>query len=180
MAEPPILPEEHQPAPFSGPPIEGELLVNPYAIPASEAAATQFAGIESVARTELTLAFWLTLIAIMISFCVLIVAGYPPAWLGPLVLLPAAIRVPLVQRKLSRLNPRRTLPNPVAMLFTSLVFVAVFGAACSVAFVAICIPTTIVFSDLNSQAIYITTTISALAALAMFVLLYIGSLRFPV
>jgi hypothetical protein len=176
MAEPPILPNDDRAHDGSDPvTTEHAEANNPFA------PSTHIPAPVDVARTDLTVSYWITVVSISILAGGLGVSGYPIAWSGLLVLLAAAIRVPLIQRRQSIANPQRNLPNAAGMLVASLAFVIVFLLTACIAFVVICVPVTIVAGEFNDDtSIYLVSGLSGVAALVLFGFLYVVSLRLPI
>jgi len=168
MDEPPIV--EQSAAQPSGP-------VNPFEATVTPSLPSEKGGV------NLPAVFWIVVIGagiVLGAMCPYLPGiGVP----GLAALVPAVIRVPLVQRRLSISRPERILPSPVVMLFASWVFTLIMGFAALISFFAICLPAGIfMFAGGEEELIwvYAVFTISGLIGFAVFLFLFFVSLRLPI
>ena len=173
MHEPPILPEDlrgefnsDDPAPVP------EKLENPYAPTA------QGPTLDVSQALYLPMAYWVLLLLALVGLTLL---SFPAPGLGIpalLALVSAAVRVPLLQRRLANI-PTSQPANPIGMLLTSWIFSLLIGAASLVAFCVICLPAGFLAMSVNGQGLGISTVfaISGLCALGVYVFLFRLSLK---
>lgn len=173
MHEPPILPEDSRGELSSDDPALGpEKLENPYA-PTAEGPA-----LEVSQALYLPMAYWTLL---LLAFIGLTSLSFPAPGLGIpalLALVSAAVRVPLLQRRLASI-PASQPAHPIGMLLTSWVFSLLIGAASLVAFCVICVPAGFLALSVNGQGFGISMVagISGLCALGVYVFLFRLSLK---
>lgn len=96
-----------------------------------------------------------------------------------------AIRVPMIQKRISRLHPERTLPRPILMLFASASFVLIMEIVSFICFCAICLPATLAtagsfLGGSSSEAMTVILSASGIVALLAFIGMYLLSLRLPI
>ena len=134
--------------------------------------APTFVGVENaVGRTELSISYWVGFtVLLIVSFSV--VLGFPIGWLGVATTIAAAIRVPLLQRRHTRMQSGFNLPTGFALLFTSLALMLVFVVVSFIAFAAVCIPGSIAFSmgNLGSWIFWFSVAASLICFCTLFVL----------
>lgn len=169
MNEPPILPDDSQ---YNQPTSAPNEFENPYA-PTTAAPTAQTAQ-----SLDLPPTYWVVLIAAFGGFAIL---SYVATGLGvPAIfaLISAAIRVPLLQRRLPTMSTIDR-PNPLVMLLTSWGFSLVIGAASLVAFCVICVPMGFLAlaADGKGNAIPIVIGLSGFITLFVYVLLFRMSLK---
>ncbi len=182
MDEPPIVPPKQEAAP------PGERAE-------SNAVSTQnddnpFAPVRNVPPDQtgrltvvLPVPYWVVLVAAFVAFGTLtffrVELGVPAL----LALVATAIRVPLLLRRLAVARSAAELPNPMLLIATSWALMLAIGVASIVAFVVICVPAgalTLSVSSEESVGFFIVLGISGLIGLAVFVLLFFLTLRFPI
>lgn len=136
------------------------------------------------ARVELPAVYWIAIVAALAIFVLacFVWDGLPlPAVLA---LLAAAVRVPLLQLRLTRTRPLKELPSPLLLLLTSWSFMLVSIFAAAIAFVAICLPAGIITWNMAGSggdgSVGIILVLSGGVGLAAFVALFFYSLRLPV
>ncbi len=163
LSEPPILPNINEP------PNE-----NPFA--PSFVARTDY----RTAKIHLDVAFWIAVVALLVTSVILSWVGIPLGWVGVFATIAAAIRVPLLQRKYPQelsglVNPGQNLPPPLALLFTSLAMNSVFIVVSFIAFAAVCIPSTLAFGIGDPGNVVVA--ISGIIGLLFYCLMFFLSLR---
>ncbi len=168
MDEPPIISNE-PPDPREPPE------VNPYAASASSP--------PSAGSIRLSRDYWIVLAMAIFVFgllCYLAPGLGVPAMTATIA---AAVRVPLLQRRFRTQYTDRQISRPLILLCTSWLFCLAMSAAASIAFVVICIPAglaSIAIANGEDTAIAVAFGLSALLALAAYILLFIVSLRLPI
>lgn len=180
MSEPPIFPPDgssDERSPIGN--ATDEPLVNPYAPTTTDPAPAAF----NRGETFLPMQYWASVGMCLLIFGVL-------AFLAPglgvpalLALIAAAVRVPLLQRRLSRTRQLSSLPQPLLLLLTSWGLMLAAGFASIIAFCMICIPSGIAVFSIDSRAdamIGVVFGVSGLVGLAAFVFLFRLSLRMSV
>jgi hypothetical protein len=168
LSEPPILPNSNDP-----------VQDNPFA---PSYVGTFPAG---ASRVYLDGAYWIALAILLTISGTMILFGLPLGFVAMLACGAAGIRVPLVQRRYSRmvaneLQVRSILPSPLALLFSSLALNIVFMVVSFIAFMTVCIPVTLAGIP-NSGVWFQGNTvlmISGAVGLICFGLLFFLSLRF--
>ncbi len=172
MTEPPILPNDSQ---YSRPISAPNDLENPYAPTATAPT------VGTKLSLDLPLVYWIVLLVALAGFAML---SYVAPGLGvPAVvaLVSAAIRVPLLQRRLPTMSTVDR-PNPLVMLLTSWGFSLLIGAASLIAFCVICVPAGILAFSIDGAgiAVPIVFGLSGLIALIVYVWLFWLSLNMHV
>ena len=150
-------------------------LENPYAPTASATTA------QTAYSMDLPLAYWVALLVAFGSFTLLSFVAPGLGVPAVFALISAAIRVPLLQRRLPTMSTVDR-PNPLVMLLTSWGFSLVIGAASLVAFCVVCVPMGFfaIAVDGEGYAIPIVFGLCVLIALFVYVLLFRMSLRMHV
>lgn len=114
---------------------------------------------------------------IVISF-LFVGMGIPPI----IALVFALVRVPLLQKTLSRIAPEKRQVAPIWMLLVSWCFmlIALFGSL--LAFVVVCLPTSILTFSVSTgdESFIIVVGLSSFVALAAYGFLFYLSLKLPV
>ncbi len=131
-------------------------------------------------RTDLRREFWIAVGLATLLFGLLVVIQPFFGIVSLLALVVAVIRVPIFQRHKTRLNPEVQLPNAVALLVTSWIFMLMCGFASLVAFCCVCIPAGLfTFNSYNESNFLITFVFggSGLVGLTAFIYLFRLSLR---
>lgn len=165
--------------PIQHPPVEtdGE---NPFAPSsfADESVQSQGSGI------NLPVVYWLVLIAAMVIFIAVTVASDGLALPAVVALVAAAVRVPVMQMRLSRRNPTHRPLSPIVMLLVSWCFMLVALFAALIAFMVICVPSAIFSysgsSSTGDNAIAFVFGVSGMVSLGCFVFLFYLSTKLPV
>ena len=168
MDEPPVVdPNENRP----------DQPINPFEATVVESAS------DARGTANLPANFWAAVIIAAILFgglCPFVPGiGVP----GLIALIPAVIRVPLVQKRLSIRKPEHVQPSPLIMLLASWVFTLIMGFAAFIAFCIVCFPAgLLLFSAGQEEAmlVYGVFTLCGLIGLAVFLFLFTVSLRLPV
>jgi hypothetical protein len=168
MAEPPKVPNAdwpHRP---------GDDASNPFAPSAVIIDANRLAG-----RTDLSPAYTASLVILFGLLVAATISGLPLVWVGAATLVAAAIRVPLLQRRLSRFDPTRRLPSALTLLMSSWLFMFIFTIVSCIAFAAICIPSSLFALGTNGADESLVWGVSILAGCFCFSVLFFASLRLP-
>ena len=172
---PPLLPTSHA----VGTEIDAD--TNPFAPSVAEDLQTQFRG-----RSHLSSEFWLSLAAVLGTCVVAAVLGiFQWAIMIGFASVFGAIRVPMIQKRVSRLHPERTLPRPILMLFASTSFVLIMEIVSFLCFCAVCLPATLAtagdfWRGSSSEAMTMILSASGIIALLAFIGMYLFSLRLPI
>lgn len=98
-------------------------------------------------------------------------------------LIAAAIRVPLLQRRLHARKPGRQQPPALSLLLTSWIFMLMTGFASLIAFAIVCLPAGLLMFSASGEdeaMIILVFSICGLIGFAVFVFLFYASLRLPV
>ncbi len=168
MDEPPILSQPNDPRDDGGE-------VNPFA--ASAVVEYQ----RPPGATTLTAAYWALLIVVLLLFIAgTVMFGLPLP--GLVATVAAAVRVPLLQKRQAREFPERVPANPFLLLLTSWVFMLVAGFASGIAFVVVCLPTSMVVLSAGSPedvAFAFVLGLSGIVWLLTYLFLFRLSLRLP-
>jgi hypothetical protein len=177
MNEPPILPpgdERHAPS-------ASDDDVNPFA---PSAVAAEEVDIAVAGTIHLPAEFWAVLAVAFIAFTGLTFVGSFGLGIPALLALSAAaVRVPLLQRRLTRGRVSGHIPSPIMLLLTSWAIMLATGFASCIAFCAICLPSGYVAIAIDSTESFLVPMVfgfSGLAGLAAFIFLFYWSLRLPV
>ena len=156
---------------------EREAEENPYAPSAS----LEVAESTTVSHLPLSPGYWITVVLVLVLFVVIafLSSGMSLPFIVAMVF--AAIRVPLLRRKLKQREPTRTLPNEYGSLGISFLFVLFSGFASFVSFAVVCVPGTLIFAatGLDEMSFLIGIALGSLAALFVFGILFFLSLKFP-
>lgn len=186
MDEPPIVRKPNSEGqdtqrPASGAAASGQSAssepVNPFAATVVELGNDEAYGGSIPAR------YWVVLIAAFVFFGG---ASYFLPGIGipsVVALIAAAIRVPLLQRRLHARKPGRQQPPALSLLLTSWIFMLMTGFASLIAFAIVCLPAGfLVFSTSGEDGamIILLFSICGLIGFAVFVFLFYASLRLPV
>lgn len=133
-------------------------------------------------RVNLPPAYWVVAGIAMVAFIVIsflfVGMGIPPI----IALVFALVRVPLLQKRLSRIAPEKRQVAPIWMLLVSWCFmlIALFGSL--LAFVVVCLPTSILTFSVSTgdESFIIVVGLSSFVALAAYGFLFYLSLKLPV
>ncbi|MEC8556361.1 MAG: hypothetical protein VXZ82_15230 [Planctomycetota bacterium] len=137
-------------------------------------------------RAHLPSEFWLSLAAVLGTCVVAAVLGiFQWAIMIGFASVFGAIRVPMIQKRVSRLHPERTLPRPILMLFASTSFVLIMEIVSFLCFCAVCLPATLAtagdfWRGSSSEAMTMILSASGIIALLAFIGMYLFSLRLPI
>ena len=178
MSEPPILPPADDEA---GTHQDSQGQVNPFAPTAIGAEGLQAGATGTI---DLPAPFWAVLGLAFLGFVGLTFLGAAGLGIPALLALSAAaVRVPLLQRRLTRNRAAIRVPSPLMLLLTSWAIMLGIGFASCIAFCAICLPSGYVaFSMQSNEDLLIPFVFgfSGLAGLAAFATLFYWSLKLPV
>lgn len=149
---------------------------NPYAPTQSHASFS-----ETTPRTSLSAPFWLALAGLSLVCLVSAVAIPGIGIVLLLAIVPAAIRVPLVQRRITSRGEAVPVPNGARLLATSWGLMLAFSFTSLVAFFMSCFPAGYLLNNVSILRVNVTFSmicaVSGLFALAVFVVQFVLSLR---
>lgn len=173
MHEPPILPSEPNDSDSS----TTEQIDNPFAPSAQFTETIQ----QGSPRVDLPPVFWIVLVLAALFFAFVTYTSQGFTLPGLVAILAASVRVPLVQRRQTRTRAGVQLPHSLLMLLASWAICFMGILASGIAFVAICIPTSILLmsGSGSDQGMMVAIGLSGFLAIAAFLLLFIVSLRLP-
>lgn len=159
---------------------ETDANANPFAPSVTDDAQTQMRG-----RAHLPSEFWLSLAGVLGTCVVAAVLGsFQWTIMIGFASILGAIRVPMIQKRVSRLHPERTLPRPILMLFASTSFVLIMEIVSFICFCAVCLPASLVtagsFLRGPDQTIIVILSLSGLVGLLAFIGMYMYSLKLPI
>lgn len=158
--------------------------VNPYA-PSQQPPMGQQPFESDVASRRLGTAYWFTFACLLVGLAVL--TPWLPGLTIPamIALILAAIRVPIIQKRVLLREPHKRLPYSLVMLLTSAGIVLMIEAAAAATFMAICIPGGFLLFTVagagGNEGLIIASLFggSILAAMVVFFFIYNLSLKLP-
>ncbi|MEM7557935.1 MAG: hypothetical protein AAF394_02305 [Planctomycetota bacterium] len=172
---PPVLPTAHTVG------AEIDANANPFAPSVADHSQNHLRG-----RAHLPSEFWLSLAGVLGTCVVAAMLGsFQWAIMVGFASFFGAIRVPIIQKRISRLHPERTLPRPILMLFASTSFVLIMEVVSFICFCAVCLPATLAtagdfLGGSSSEAMTMILSASGIIALLAFIGMYMFSLRLPI
>lgn len=189
MDERPIFPEESSasvPAEKSEAGAGAADPINPFApVPQTAGLGSETEISRGSPRVELPPEYW-GVVGLAFAFSIVLITIMPglgvPAMFA---LIMGTIRVPFIQRRLTRADSERVLPRPLVLLVTSCVFMLMAGFASFFAFCLVCVPAGMLTltgaSGGNEEvAIGFVFGASGLIGLSVFLMLFLYSLRLPI
>ncbi|MEM7474088.1 MAG: hypothetical protein AAF483_03790 [Planctomycetota bacterium] len=133
-------------------------------------------------RTNMPGIIWLVFALTLVLFVALtFFMGLSGVW-AVAALIGGMIRLPFWQRAFTKRHPEKSLPNPLASLAASFVFVLLAWIASFLCFAVICVPTVFLTSGINASSTTITviSCVSGAIGLIVFSFLCFLSLRLPI